>query len=332
MERYQILWRKNTGDTAEVLRVHAGSAKVTIPETLEGCRVNAIAPYCFSSASHIPKGDHFLTTVESQAGRTEEKQMRAETADLKELAGNLVEEVIFPQALGELGASAFYNCKKLRRLVFGASLVQVGSDAFMNTIDFHEMTLKCGAGEKTGLKQILAQISADMEVTFRGKEGIQAVLLYPEYYESYDEIAPAHLFGRSITGEGFRARQGFKDGIVDFAGYDSVFPQACVEESEKILSKMALNRLKYPYALTEKNALMYREYLACHVENPAKEAVRERNLETLRFLCEHGLLGDSSLKRTINYASETEWAEGAAELMQIHAGQAKEKGSDRYAF
>lgn len=73
MERYQILWRKNTGDTAEVLRVYAGNGRVTIPETLEGCRVNAIAPYCFSSASHIPKGNHFLTTVESQAGGTEEK-------------------------------------------------------------------------------------------------------------------------------------------------------------------------------------------------------------------------------------------------------------------
>lgn len=312
--------------------MYAGSGRAMIPETLEGCRVNAIAPYCFSSVSHIPAGDHFLTAGESTKVGEIEKQMRAETAELKEFAGNLVEEVIFPQALVELGASAFYNCKKLKRLVFGASLVQVGSDAFMNTIDFHEMTLTCGAGEKTGLKQILAQISADMEVTFRGKDGIQAVLLYPEYYESYDEIAPAHLFGRSITGEGFRARQGFKDGIVDFAGYDSVFPQACVEESEKILSKMAQNRLKYPYALTEKNALMYREYLACHVENPAREAVRERDLETLRFLCEHGLLRDSSLKRTINYASETEWAEGAAELMQIHAGQAKEKGSGRYVF
>ena len=312
--------------------MYAGSGRAMIPETLEGCRVNAIAPYCFSSASHIPEGDHFLTAIESPSGGTEEMQKRAETADLKELAGNLVEEVIFPQALVELGASAFYNCKKLKRLVFGASLVQVGSDAFMNTIDFHEMTLTCGAGEKTGLKQILAQISADMEVTFRGKDGIQAVLLYPEYYESYDEIAPAHLFGRSITGEGFRARQGFKDGIVDFAGYDSVFPQACVEESEKILSKMALNRLKYPYALTEKNALMYREYLTCHVENPAREAVRERDLETLRFLCEHELLRESNLKRTINYASETEWAEGAVELMQLHAGQAKEKGSGRYVF
>lgn len=312
--------------------MYAGSGRAMIPETLEGCRVNAIAPYCFSSVSHIPAGDHFLTAGESTKVGEIEKQMRAETADLKEFAGNLVEEVIFPQALVELGASAFYNCKKLKRLVFGASLVQVGSDAFMNTIDFHEMTLTCGAGEKTGLKQILAQISADMEVTFRGKDGIQAVLLYPEYYESYDEIAPAHLFGRSITGEGFRARQGFKDGIVDFAGYDSVFSQACVEESEKILSKMALNRLKYPYALTEKNALMYREYLTCHVENPAREAVRERDLETLRFLCEHELLRESNLKRTINYASETEWAEGAVELMQLHAGQAKEKGSGRYVF
>ncbi|MCM1258883.1 MAG: leucine-rich repeat domain-containing protein [Roseburia sp.] len=332
MERYQILWRKNSGGKAEVLRVYAESAKVTIPEALEGCRVSAIAPYCFSSASHIPEGDHFLTVGEGSSGEAEGKQMRVSTVDMRELAGNLVEEVTLPSTVRKLGASAFYNCKKLKRMVTGASLADVGSDAFMNTIDFHEMTLLCSAGEKTGLKQILAQISSDMEVTFQGREGIEAVLLYPEYDESYDEIAPAHLFGRNITGEGFRARQGFKEGVVDFGAYDKVFPQACVEESEKILSKMALNRLMYPFGLTEKNSRMYREYLESHVENLAGDAVRARKLEILRFLCEDGLLTGSKLKRTINFATETEWVEGAAELMHIHAGQEAKRGSGGYEF
>lgn len=328
MEQYQILWRKNDGGGAEVLRVYAHSGRVTIPETLEGCRVNAVAPYCFSSASHIPPGDHFLTWGEE----TEGKQQRALTADMRELAGNLVEEVTFPPGLTELGASAFYNCKNLKRLTAGADLVHVGSDAFMNTIEFHEIILHCAPGEKTGLKQILAQISSDMEVTFQGKDGIQAVLLYPEYYESYDEIAPAHLFGRNITGEGFRARQGFKEGVVDFGAYDKVFPQACVEESEKILSKMALNRLMYPFGLTEKNSQMYREYLESHVENLAGDAVKVRKLEVLRFLCEGRLLAGGNLKRTINFASETEWVEGAAELMHIHAGLTEKRGSGGYDF
>ena len=53
--------------------------------------------------------------------------------------------------------------------------------------------------------------------------------MYPEYTESYDEIAPAHIFGRNITGEGFRARQQFQDGIVQFAGYDAIYPKVIAE-------------------------------------------------------------------------------------------------------
>lgn len=71
-----------------------------------------------------------------------------------------------------------------------------------------------------------------MEVTFQGKTG-QTAVFYPEYYENYDEIAPAHIFGRSIEGEGFRARQCFKEGVPDLSQYDTIFPKACAEEKGK---------------------------------------------------------------------------------------------------
>lgn len=321
--QYRILWRKNHRGMGEILRVYALRGTVRIPEILEGCRVDALAPYCFSSSDHIPDGDHFSTWGEGYENGA---------GELKEFAGNLVEEVVLPDTLTEIGASAFYNCKKLKRLTLGSSLETVGSDAFMNTLDFHETVLMCGPGEKTGLKQMLSQISSDMEVIFQGKAGREAVLFYPEYYESYDEIAPAHLFGRSITGEGFRARQGFKEGRVDFAAYDGVFSQACVEESERTLGRMAKNRLMYPFALSEKNALMYRAYLGKHITGFTRDAVEERDFGTLLFLCENALLGGNDLKEAVRYASELEWAKGAANLMQILTGGKEEKSGDGYEF
>lgn len=319
-KQLQILWRKNHKGLGEILRVYAMSSIVRIPETLEGVRVDALAPYCFSDARNIPEGKHFLTP-ERDTGFF---------GELKEFSGNLAEEVVLPDTITEIGASAFYNCKKLKRLTIGPALRGVGSDAFMNTLNFHEIILTCGPGEQTGLKQILAQISADMEVIFQGKEGREAVLFYPEYYESYDEIAPAHLFGRSITGEGFRARQGFVEGRVDFHAYDEVFSQACVEESEGTLGKMAVDRLMYPFALGEKSAEMYREYLLGHITNLTRDNIEKRKFETLLFFCEQGLLSGRDLKQAARYASEIQWAEGTAKLMEFHSE--KNDSGDGYEF
>ena len=134
----------------------------------------------------------------------------------------------------KVGNYAFYNCTALEMLVTGKYLEEIGSDAFMNCKKFHFLTVRCDVGERSGAKQILSRISADMEVTFAGKTG-QTVVFYPEYYESYDEIAPAHIFGRSIEGEGFRARQCFKEGVPDLSLYDTIFPKACAEEKEHTL-------------------------------------------------------------------------------------------------
>ena len=75
----------------------------------------------------------------------------------------------------------------------------------MNCKKFHFLTVRCDVGERSGAKQILSRISADMEVTFAGKTG-QTVVFYPEYYESYDEIAPAHISGgvsrAKVSGQG----------------------------------------------------------------------------------------------------------------------------------
>ncbi len=48
--------------------------------------------------------------------------------------------------------------------------------------------------------------------------------MYPEYYESYDELGPAHIFELNLTGEGFRARQCFKEGVILLNAYDEIFP------------------------------------------------------------------------------------------------------------
>ena len=274
-----------------------------------------IAPYCFCENNRIKYTDI-------------QDEIIGSTAGLQEICGNALEEIVLPDSIKNIGNYAFYNCKKLRKIEFGADTTEIGSDAFMNTISLHQLTFRCAPSKKSGIKQILAHFSSDIEVIFLEKNEIKARLLYPEYYESYDEIAPAHLFGRNIEGEGFRARQCIQDGIVDFAGYDGIFTQACVDESEKTLNRMALYRLQYPYALKEKDKKMYREYLEEHIL--LHPLIEERALESLRFLCHEKILTGEKLTRTIALASEAGWAEGAAELLQFKAKQTDK--NNRYSF
>ena len=141
-------------------------------------------------------------------------------------------------------------------------LVEVGSDAFMNCLNLRSLRMCAGVEEPTGLKQLLAQIKWQVEVSFEQEDGErEAVLMYPEYYESYDEIGPAHIFELNLTGEGFRARQCFKEGVILLNAYDEIFPQACVEESAEVLIPMAWNRLYAACGLSPEARADYEEYV-----------------------------------------------------------------------
>ena len=318
-QNYRILWRKRTDGGAVLLRIYGEFAKVTIPEQIAGCPVAEVAPYCFAEAKHLPSGE----ILEEVIGK--------ETY-FQELCGNAVEEVRLPASVERIGNCAFYNCRNLRTLSIGIRLKDIGSDAFMNTRSLHQIWLRDSAMAASGLKQILSQISSDIEVVFAGKNGVEAKLLYPEYYESYDEIAPAHLFGRSITGEGFRARQCIKNGVVDFAGYDAIFPQACVEEPEVKLSKLALNRLQYGYQLGDAEREMYETYVKAHSKTTAIRLIKEKNLEILQFLCRRELLCGENLAEVIQIAAESDWPEGAASLLQQNSMEKQALKQNRYSF
>ena len=123
---------------------------------------------------------------------------------LAELAGAYITRVTLPEGIKKIGNFAFYNATELAELELGSGIDTLGSDAFMNCRSLSRLLLHADPGQKTGLRLLLAQLSSDLEVALSGENGVWAKLLFPEYYESYDEIAPAHIFGRNIVGEGFR--------------------------------------------------------------------------------------------------------------------------------
>lgn len=320
-QKFQIVWEKLENRKACILKVYAASNSILLPSQLNGYTVTEIAPYCFSSVSKLQAQNQYelYTTLNTKL------------EEVTEFSGAYIEKIELPLEIEKIGKSAFYNCRNLKEISIGERVKELGTDVFMNCIRLKKIIIRANPFERTALKLILDQLSSDINVEFIEDNKIVAKLLYPEYYEAYDEVAAAHIFARKISGEGFRARQGFKDGIVDFTLYDTIFPQACVEEKEWTLATMALNRLIYPVSLTQEASALYQRYIKNHPKEIVNHLIEQKKLFQLTFLCKKNYISRQELMEAIEYASKQNWAEGTATLLRLKSKYYYEK-QVRYDF
>lgn len=307
-ENSKILWELSEQGGARILRVYGNAPSVSIPAIIAGYPVTELDNYCFANNCHLPS--QYLQIKQA------EKENQNLTS-ITELCGSYIDSVILPDTIRRIGDYAFYGCRNMFRLEFGRRLCEIGSDAFMNCHNLCQLAIKSDATAKTGLRQILRQISWDVEVSFLDSEGLHAktVIFYPEYDEVYDEIAPAHIFSRKIIGEGFRARQAFQDNAIDFAQYDLIFEKACAQEPTQTLCRLAFYRLRYPIGLTSYKKEQYTQYIYAHGKALCRRFVEERQLDGLNFLFCEKLLSMQDTQYAILLAAQNGWSEGNASML-----------------
>lgn len=294
---YKFEWEKTNEGNARLLHMEEMEPELVLPEYIEGLPLTEVGPYCFEN-------------------------------------NKFLERVTLPDTMKKIDRMAFYNCTGIRELELGSAVTELGGDAFMNCHNLHSLAIRCGAYDKSGARLVLQQISSDMRVHFMGGEGKEeAVILFPEYYESYDEVAPAHLFGRNIEGEGFRARQCFKEGIFEYTRYDGIFQKACAEEQVTVICEMALNRLLYPVGLEEAAKRQYMDFVKTHMDEIGKKVIGSRDMKTFQFLCEKQLVNRETFDQFVPLAAGNEWAEGVAFLLRLKEQYFPKKvKTDKYDF
>ena len=217
-----VYYEKINEDSIRINKVYSSSPTIEIPELIDGYIVREIGNYCFSK-KEVDLSNSILS-----------HEIRS---SYHECSGSDVESVKLSKTLTKIGDYAFYNCRMLKEVFLPSSLMSIGSDAFMNCLRLNHIYYDCSIFSATILKQILTQITWDIEVDF-----IDGSIFYPEYNGNYDEVGPAHIFALNIEGEGFRMRQCFKDGKIDFDGYDACFEKLCAEESESCIFHVAILR------------------------------------------------------------------------------------------
>ena len=320
-----VFWEP-VGSGCRLLRCFGNSPILNVPDKIDEKEVTEIGPYCFSRSRPIfPERTYktiFIDANNQETSSEEGQSLNQKDVDFSsfgtELDGTFLEEVTLPDSVTTLHNAAFYNCRKLKKLSVGTQISGIGSDEFMNDSKLEHLIIRGKDSEVTGLSLILERIAENITVSFCPDSSLspESTLFFPEYYEWLDEISPAHIFSRSIHGEGFRMRRSFENGILDYRKYDSCFENALTIESSESLCKIALNRLLWPSRLGNDFKEKYETTIKEHIDTAFALAINEQDFSLLQFICEHFSPDSQVLSAAIDLCIEKEWSEGNAFLIE----------------
>lgn len=291
------------GQDIEIIRCFGTEPRVILPEQIEGYPVKKVAAYAFSSRKD--REDTHILVYEGAGDSLFEEQERL-------LAGELVEEVVFPDTVEEIGNYIFYGCKKLRKLEFSDSLARIGSGAFTGCSNLSSLRVHLRHGEKSCVKEILGDLWQRIDVIFEiqadgtGDTEKQAVyLVFPEHYEEAVENTPARILFTQHHGIGNNYRQCFYNREMDYRKYDALFPLAAAQDDTDVLADLIFGRLCCPYRLAREHEKIYEGYVAENLEEVAVYLTAQDRLDLLRQISVRKLWSREGLENTIDAASKT---------------------------
>ena len=312
----KIYYREKSGGI-EILRCFGIESRVEIPGMIDDKLVISAAPYAFSS--HMDEKEELknasLWEVSEGLGFGREEHV---------LAGNDVEEIVFPYTLKEIGRYIFYGCGNLKKLEFSDSLMQIGCGAFTGCHALEKLTVHMRQGKKSGVKEMLGEMWQRIDVNFL-YEYEEARLVFPEHYDEAVENTPARILFTEYHGSGTNYRQCFYSKELDFAEYDSLFDMAVVMDKLEVLVDMSFGRLRYPWQLSEKAKKQYEDYIRGNLKDIGEFLVESGSLNGLELLSREKLWNREGLEHSIDVASGKKDMEISAFLMNERSRMQKEE-------
>lgn len=311
------------GDSAVILRCFSRDTCARIPESLDGCPVTEVAPYAFSSHMDEKKMEKGIAEGQIQVFVPELMQMQGEERPYETvpvLAGNRLEEVFLPHTIRRVGKYCFYNCANLHRLSFCGGLQDWGSGVFTGCHQVRELSVFTDQENRSSMKQVLDEIHEEVTVDYHTADGQCAALVFPEFYEEGVENTPARILEEKIHGSGMMYRNCIAAGKMDFGQYDMRLSHAISLESQEMVARLVMGRLRFPVGLSEKAKKIYETYVRENGTVFADLFLEERDMDGIRWLLslyEDGEDGGRLLAYMTEEASAKQFAEAAGYLMQF---------------
>ena len=307
----KIYYREKSGGI-EILRCYGIENRVEIPEMIDEKIVISAVPYAFSS--HMDETEELknASVWEPEDGFGFGREERV-------LAGNEVEEIVFPDSLREIGRYIFYGCGNLKKLEFSDSLMQIGCGAFTGCHALEKLTVHMKQGKKSGVKEMLGEMWQRIDVTFLYADKKEARLVFPEHYDEAVENTPARILYTEYHGSGSNYRQCFYNKELNYQEYDKLFEMAVVMDKLEVLVDMSFGRLEFPYELTEKAGEEYRGYISKNLGEIAVYLVKQEDIHRLEVLSAQKLWTLEGIDAALDCASQRKETEISAFLMNERA-------------
>ena len=324
----KIYYREKSGGI-EILRCFGIEGRVEIPGMIDDKLVISAAPYAFSS--HMDEKEELKNAClwevsDGLGGFGREEHV---------LAGNDVEEIVFPDTLKEIGRYIFYGCGNLRKLEFSDSLMQIGCGAFTGCHALEKLTVHMRQGKKSGVKEMLGEMWQRIDVNFlyeyeedgieksdimhRRENKSEARLVFPEHYDEAVENTPARILYTEYHGSGSNYRQCFYDKELNYQEYDRLFEMAVAMDKLEVLVDMSFGRLEFPYGLTGNARENYREYIRKNLGDIAEYLVKQEDMRRLEMISSQKLWTLEEIDSALDCASKRKETEVSAFLMNERA-------------
>lgn len=316
------------GNSAVIWRCFSYDTMADVPEEIEGLKVTGIAPYTFSAHMDAKAFQKALQDGTISIYVPDTLQMDSLPPAL---CGTAVTEVRFPDSVTQVGRYCFYNCANLQKLSFSGMLGDWGSGVFTGCHKVRNLTVSIDRSGVSFLKSILDELPEELRVEYvvepvYNAEGElcsdqgHAHLVFPEFFEEGTENTPAKILGVRYHGMGMRYRNCFKNKIFDFRKFDdkALFQLSITQEPAETMAEMAMNRLRYPYELSEQAAEMYREHIQMHGHDLIGLLMKQKDLAGIRWLLDIAGKDQRLIEELTEQASKHQFAEALSCLMEYH--------------
>lgn len=317
----EIIYDHDIASGIRILECRNMDTLSVVPETVEGLPVVELAAYLFSAHVNHNEENHeeaFWWRLNSEDMKSGERledglQLQQVLCDMSVLKGDRLKELRLPSTIRKVGAYAFYNCEKIRKMELYSTTLDWGTGAFTGCQGIEELVIHVDEERKSCMKEVLMELRQTLMVDYLGKK--RARLVFSEYFEEAVENTPARILSTSVHGCGMKYRNAFVKGQFQFKEYDTLFPHVQVQEPERLVTRLALGRLRFPYQLSALHKESYEQYLAEHCVAAAKQAVERKDMEDLTWLLEHVKYDGAQLETVIELAGKKQDGEMVSFLM-----------------
>ena len=305
---------------ARVVRVYGSAPCVELPDAVPApdggsWPLTELGDYCFSEKPRgLPDAAKLHRFAVADTGEVSAVPADA-PCDMPAVCGSFLEQARLPEGLRVVGSCAFYNCRRVRRLSFGAAALAVGSDVFLNCFALDTLVVRAAPEAQTGLFAVVNSISEAVRAEFwpAGANEPAAALCYPAYWEDIEET-PAHILLHTFSGQGYHYRQCFLNGRVLPAEYDAIFAQGHDADDAATMARLCFDRLRWPWQLTDGPRAAYREFLSANARLVLAPVLKAQDDDALRALLALNVLDVDGLAEASSLARRVENASAAALL------------------